>query len=352
MKKIAIFQANLKVGGIQRSLVNLINSGILKDYEVDIFLFSRDIFYDIKNIPHNIQIKYLKPFPYWYRFLPFELIKKIRKCEVDLGGYDFAIDYDSYRQECAYYVTSAVKANKIMWIHNDMILEYKYNRKYRILYQFFKNKYRYYDQFVAVSEGIIEPFRKQSRQFSSKVTVIPNIINVDEILEKSREDTDIIVDSNNINIVCVGRIYLAKGYEFLLEDFGKAYETNKKLRLYIIGEGPDLEKHKTWVKKNGLDEVVHFLGKKENPFSIMKQMDAFCLESRYEGQGMVLWEAKCLGLQLIFPKHLEKYNSGLNGTTDVVKEMLKIEKRLKHENQLKEYHEFIVSQLKLVLGEK
>lgn len=349
MKKIAIFQANLQVGGIQRSLVNLMNSGIFKEYEVDVYLFSRDVFYDIETIPNNIHIKYLQPFPYWYRFLPFGLIKMITKCEIDLSGYDFAIDYDSYRQECAYYTTSAINANKIMWIHNDMVLEYKYNRKYRVLYHFFKNKYRYYDQFVAVSEGIIESFKKQSKQYDSKVTIIPNIINVDAILKRSQEETEVIVDTDNINIVCVGRIYVAKGYEFLLEDFSKAYEKNKKLRLYIIGEGPDLEKHETWVKKNRLEEVVYFLGKKENPFAIMNQMDAFCLESRYEGQGMVLWEAKCLGLQLIFPRRLEKYNIYLKGVDDVQEALIHLEKRGKEQDYLEQYHEYIEQHYKELL---
>ena len=71
MKKIAIFEANLNVGGIQRSLVNLMKSGILDEFEVDVFLFSDYVFYDISELPSNVQIHFLEPFPYWYRFLPF-----------------------------------------------------------------------------------------------------------------------------------------------------------------------------------------------------------------------------------------------------------------------------------------
>ncbi len=350
MKSIAIFQADLNVGGIQRSLVNLLKSGVLNDFNVDVYLFSKKVFYDMGDLPNNIKMNYLNPFPYWYRFIPFGVIRKFHKKDKTFKEYDIVIDYDGYRQECAFYVTSIERARKIMWIHSDMFCEYRFNLKYRILYLFFRDKYQYYDEFVAVSEGVAEPFRKMSRRYDSKVTVVPNIINAEEILKKSTDSSDIIVDSGKMNIVCVGRLYLVKGYDFLLKDFWKAYKIRRDLRLYIIGDGPDRKKYQKWVNANGLADVVFFLGKKENPFTVMNQMDAFCLESRYEGQGMVLMEAKTLGLQLIFPERLEKYNIGLKGTPDIVKAMANLQKQDKKTDLLEEYHAYLFAQLKVVFN--
>ncbi|MBQ2900589.1 MAG: glycosyltransferase [Agathobacter sp.] len=350
MKKIAIFQANLNVGGIQRSLVNLIKSDILDAYEVDVYLFSKDVFYDISELSSNIHINFLEPFPYWFRFLPFGFIKKICKRPGIDKDYDIVIDYDSYRQECAYYVSLYENAKKIMWIHNDMSKEYEYNKKYRILYAFFKNKYKYFDEFVAVSEGVIAPFRKFSKMHDAKVTVIPNIINVDKIIAQSQEESEVKVDATMTNIACMGRIYVQKGYDYLLEDFQKAVSIKDTLRLYIIGAGPDEERYKEWVKQNNLQDKVYFLGNRTNPFHILKQMDAFCLESRYEGQGMVLWEAKVLGLKLIFPKRLEKYNIYLEGTDDIVQSMLELKKEEKKIDLLKEYQQYIEDNFKEILS--
>lgn len=350
MKRIAIFQANLNVGGIQRSLVNLIKSDILNEYEVDVYLFSKDVFYDISELKSNVHISFLEPFPYWYRFIPFGLIKKICSRSKIEKDYDIVIDYDSYRQECAYYVSLYENAKKVMWIHNDMSKEYEYNKKYRILYTFFKNKYKYYDEFVAVSEGVIAPFRKFSKRFESKVTIIPNIINVDKILSQSEEATEIHVDETKINIACMGRIYIQKGYDYLLEDFLKANSKRDDLRLYIIGAGPDEEKYKEWVSEKNIQDKVYFLGNRSNPFSILKQMDAFCLESRYEGQGMVLWEAKVLGLKLIFPKRLEKYNIYLEGTDDIVQAMMSLKKESKKIDLLKDYQEYIENNFREILS--
>lgn len=351
MKKIAIFQSNLRVGGIQRSLANLICSDLLNDYDVDVYLFDSDIFYDLSEKRENIHIYFLKPFPFWCRFVPFELLRRIIHLP-ELGPYDYALDYDSYQQDCALYAYSQSNARKIMWIHSDLQREYRFNKKYRILYAFFKGKYKYFDEFVAVSKGIIEPFRKQSNQWNKRITVIPNPINVKEIQEKSDIPTNVCVDETKMNIACMGRIYLAKGYDFLLEDFENAYKKRSDLRLYILGDGPDASCYKKWVEEHQLDNVVSFLGNQKNPFNILKQMDAFCLESRYEGQGMVLWEAKALGLQLIFPKRLEKYNIYLKGTDDIVGAMVDLKKEEKKTDSLLDYSSYIRKQYQTIFAEK
>lgn len=351
MKKIAIFQANLKVGGIQRSLVNLLNSSILDQYEVDVFLFSKEIFYNINGFKKNIHIYFLKPFPYWFRFVPFSLIKKMQYYTTVKDQYDFAFDFDSYRQECAYCTLKMQRARKILWIHYDMEKELRFNRKYRFLYIFFRGKFKFYDEFVAVSEGIIPAFRKYSGNKHAKIQIIPNIIDTKRIWEDSQKQTIFHADPNKINIICVGRIYVQKGYDFLLKDFYEAYQKRRDLHCYIIGDGPDLKKYQKWVKKHNLTDAVTFLGNQKNPFAYMAQMDAFCLESRSEGQGMVLWEAKCLGLQLIFPKRLEKYNIYLKGVESVQDAFIRLEKAEKKYDSLEKYQSYIEEQYEKLLEE-
>lgn len=55
-KKIAIFQYDLNVGGIQKSLLNLLNNIDVDKYQIDLFLFSNVNFFE-KEIPSSINIK-------------------------------------------------------------------------------------------------------------------------------------------------------------------------------------------------------------------------------------------------------------------------------------------------------
>ena len=64
------------------------------------------------------------------------------------------------------------------------------------------------------------------------------------------------------------------------------------------------------------------MGSQKNPFEYMKKMDAFVITSRYEGQGMVILEAKVIGLPIFIPKHLEKYVEGIEGCINIEKDIL------------------------------
>lgn len=80
-------------------------------------------------------------------------------------------------------------------------------------------------------------------------------------------------------------------------------------------------------------------------------MDGLILNSRYEGQGMVLMEAKVLGLSLYFPKHLEKYNKGLIGIDDMVDALAAAQKHPKQRlDMLTEYNNEIVKRLDALLS--
>ena len=130
------------------------------------------------------------------------------------------------------------------------------------------------------------------------------------------------IDNKKYNLVTVGRICHQKGFDILIEHMENIVQQNKNVNLYIIGDGPDAPKIKKLVKRKKLQENVFFLGSQKNPFEYMKKMDAFVITSRYEGQGMVILEAKVIGLPIFIPKHLEKYVEGIEGCINIEKDIL------------------------------
>ena len=99
------------------------------------------------------------------------------------------------------------------------------------------------------------------------------------------------------------------------------------------------------INKNNLHSLITLLGYQSNPYPILKKMDAFILTSRYEGQGMVFLEAKCLDLDIIMPSHLEKYVEGIKGTNDIRKSLLSLKKRQHTFNDLSDYNNEIIDKI-------
>ena len=122
------------------------------------------------------------------------------------------------------------------------------------------------------------------------------------------------------------------------------------MHLYIIGDGPDRLKIEKQIEKLHLSDDVSLLGNQSNPFPYLRKMDAFVLDSRYEGQGIVLLEAKALGLKLIFPTRLEKYNEGLIGSESIVDVLCTVQKSVKIVDDLQFYNTDILKKLDLLLN--
>lgn len=351
MKKIAFFQSDLNVGGIQKSIITLLNNLDDSLYEVDLFLFSEADFFE-KHLPENVRIIRMKPFPKYTKLFPFSLVRKLYGKTFASHGqtYDVAVDFNSYWHECSVGAVSVPAKKRVMWIHNDVEKKLAEDPKYRMLWRAFKTKFRYFDEFAAVSAGIIPGFRRAADVHSQKIVPIPNFIDTTEIFEKSRETIHLEVDPTKVNLISVGRLCHQKGYDLLIDAYAKVLSQRKDLHLYLIGDGPDRKELEQQITRLGIGEHITLLGNQPNPFPYEKRMDAFVLTSRYEGQGIVLWEAKCLGLQILMTKNLEKYNKGIAGCSDITEAMLHVQKQVKKEDPLEEYNADIRSAVEGLLS--
>ena len=347
MKKIAIFTTDLGMGGIQKSIINILNNIDYNKYSIDLYLFDKEIFFN-NELSKKVTIKYLPKSNLVCKFIPFNIARRLFNKESSNNlHYDIAIDFNSYQFDTANAAISCLADRKIMWIHNDVINERKHNLKYFILHFFMKGKYRYFDEFVGVSDGVIEPFMKLNKIYNKKFYVIPNIIDTNEIIEKSKESVnDIVISECKYNLISVGRICHQKGYDIFLREYKKIIAERKDIHFYLIGDGEDRKKIQKLINKYNLCDYVTLLGKKNNPFKYEKLMDGFVLTSRYEGQGMVILEAKSLGLDIFITKNIEKYNGyDILGYESIHEAIINAKKHKKKYDDLKEYNANILVKL-------
>lgn len=348
MRSIAIFTDNLRVGGIQKSIVNILNNIDYKKYQVDLYLFDENHFY---NINKNVNVIILDKPKSIYKFIPFKIVKKLLKVNILDKKYDVSIDFDSYQMHTAIGALNCNSKKKAIWIHNDIVIKLKEEIKYKILHFFFKNKYKEFDTYCAVSKGALDSFKELYNYEYKDYKVIPNYIDTTEIKNKLKEEADINLDNNKINIVTVGRLCHQKGIDIMLDNISLLKQYRNDFHLYIIGDGPDKEKLLEQAKNLNLEDYITFLGNQSNPFKYMKKMDLFYLQSRYEGQGMVILEALSVGLDILIPKHLEKYCPDVIGV-DSPLEYLKEYKNKKTNkfNDLQKYNNLIKEEWTNLLG--
>ena len=97
----------------------------------------------------------------------------------------------------------------------------------------------------------------------------------------------------------VGRLEDAKNHLNLIKAFHKLKKTVPNVKLYIIGDGNLLDDIVQLIKQLNLEDDVVLTGNIENPFGVLSDCNCFVLPSYYEGQPMVILEARTLGLSII-----------------------------------------------------
>ena len=354
-KRIAFFQEDLGPGGIQKSLFNLLRNLDYSRVDVDLFLFEEGCFYE-GGLPAEVNLHMLKKPPRFLSFLPFETAEKLwRNDWAQYGTYDLAADFNSYQFACASGALGVKAKKRVMWIHNNVEIKQQNEWKYRVLWHFFKGKFRRFDGFVPCSAALEEPFRRLSGQTAAEYTVIANYIDVDEIRRMQQEalpeQIEVLIDTDAVNFVAVGRLAHQKGYDIMIPLFARCCREREDLRLYIIGDGPEREALQQLIGREA-PGYIHLLGQQANPFAIMQRMDAFLSTSRYEGQPLNIEEAKVIGLPVYCTRNLEQYTEDVHGyeAEELQQVILQAGRQPKQPDNLETYNRTILDRVYSLAG--
>ncbi|WP_434130537.1 glycosyltransferase family 4 protein [Methylocaldum sp. GT1BB] len=85
----------------------------------------------------------------------------------------------------------------------------------------------------------------------------------------------------------------------LIRAFGEIYETNRRLRLLLIGDGPLRPALENLAADSGLADAVHFIGYSDRIGDYLSAMDIYVNPAVAEGFGIAVVEAMLAGLPVV-----------------------------------------------------
>ena len=166
-----------------------------------------------------------------------------------------------------------------------------------------------FKKYVAVSEESARQFKERK---GKDCTIIPNMINEKEIIEKSKEKINI--PKKKHNFLIVSRIDQQKGFERidkLLQIWQKEYKDD--YQLVIVGSCYLYPEYGNKLKERWKKYNVIFEGMQDNPYKYMKWADVLFQLSDYESQCMVMYESLIIGTPCVctdFPNAVKELTDG------------------------------------------
>lgn len=104
-------------------------------------------------------------------------------------------------------------------------------------------------------------------------------------------------DKNFFNIITVGRLDKGKNHSLLIRTMDLLRD--KKIRLYIFGNGVLLDELKQLIEFYNLQKSVFTMGFDNNPYQYLKAADLFVFSSNHEGFPNVVLEALACKLPIV-----------------------------------------------------
>lgn len=329
-KKILIASFDLEVGGIERSLLGLLENFDYSKYDVDLMLYSHTGDF-MKFLPDN-GYRLLPENPKYATFrkgiagvaksgYPFLAFKRLRarlyaekmlkdgipegktpefcqaqKCwdytidsmpELD-GEYDVAISF----MWPHHFVAKKVKAKKkFAWIHSDYTKAFYDASADEKIWQVF-------DKIVGVSEDSRRMLCEVFPSLEPKTTFVENLLSQEFVRAQARENidtSDMTVEDGEISLVSVGRLTHQKAFDVAIEVLKKMLDDCYKVKWFVIGYGSDEQMLKAKAKEFGVEDKFVLLGKKLNVYPYVDKADLYAQPSRYEGKAVTIREAQMLG---------------------------------------------------------
>ena len=321
MKELLIVNNNMKVGGVQKSLQNLLWSLDPEEYKVTLLLFSKCGAY-LDDLPDYVTVvEETGPFRlfgksqseytgldgirraflavvsrFFGRDVAVSLLR--RRQPKPTASYDCAVSFlnngpkDVFyggAQDYVLYCTDAKR--KVVFLHSDYDRSGShYPENDRVLEKF--------DVIAACSEGCRRAFVAALPEQADHCLAVRNCHRYDQIRAMADSET-VRYEADRLHAVTVARMTPRKGVDRAIRAVAAVQAGGIPMTLHIVGDGPMRRDLENLAQELGVSDTVVFHGEMGNPYPYIRQADLFLLTSYHEAAPMVIEEARCLGVPVL-----------------------------------------------------
>lgn len=346
-KNILIASFDLNVGGVERSLISMLNQFNYDEYNVDLMLYRHDgEFMDLLPIEPNL----LKELPHYATFrksikqvlsekyYSLGTVRLLSKFIAMTKGKMKALDEQGYYQmqlmwkyslpflpaldkeyDVAisylwphYFVGDKVKAKKkIAWIHTDYSTVYTDVDLDCLMWHKF-------DHIISISPSCTEAFLHKYPSLSNKIVEVENITSPAFVKDLANEwMEELVQNEHDFNLVSVGRLCFQKGFDLAIQAMKLLVDNGyENIKWYVVGSGEEEAHLERSIKELGLEKQFILVGKKVNPYPYIKHCDLYVQPSRYEGKAVAVLEAQILEKPVLitnYPTASSQVTDGIDG---------------------------------------
>lgn len=345
---ILIFSQAMELGGVERSLLGLLDSIDYDRYDVDLFLMR----HSGELMPHlNPKANLLPEIPQYASLaVPMASLLKNGQIGVLCGRlrgklaakrfdkqhpgskpsvtaltyshkytlfampqisdktYDLAISFLTPH----YFARERVKAKKYAaWIHTDYTA-LSFDRSAELA------MWSGYDAICGVSEQASRSFQMAFPELSDKIQTVENILPKELTAKQAERPQTEMPTDGAIKLLSVGRFCDAKNFDNVPDICRRLVEAGLNVKWYLIGYGGDEPLIRQKIAEAGVQERVIILGKKDNPYPYMRACDLYVQPSRYEGKAVTVREAQLLGKPVVITSYATSASQLEDGVDGVI----------------------------------
>lgn len=294
MKRVLFLIQDLRGGGAEKVLVNLVNHLDREKYDITVltifdggeneaslapWIHRASLFH--KSFPGNSKVLSL--------FTPEQLHRRFVR-----QRYDIEI---AYLEGAAHRIISGCTTpgtTLFAWQHSRPQTE----SGAFIGFRSWKESERYYQRFfqiVCVSESVRQRFSDFHPKLKN-LTVAYNTNESEKIQQLACEPIENELFIPNIfKIIGVGKVTKLKGFDRLARIHRRLREEGYPVHTFILGSGEAQNEIQRYVNDNGLSDTFTFLGYQQNPYKYVAKCDLFVCSSHTEGFSTAATEALIVG---------------------------------------------------------